>query len=86
MNTATLWYVEYCSNRLGVWDRRWFTSKAEAEEGYYEACEYHGREPFDPEFVPTGEYGDVCEPEPVEVELTAQGVLDFARRFAVDED
>ena len=85
MSTITLWYYEFVSNNIGIWDRAWFASEQEAREGYAAACTEYDQDPETPK-EPTGEYGDVAEPQSVEVELTAAGVLAFAQNFAVDRE
>lgn len=85
MSTVTLWYVEFVSNNIGIWDRSWYASEKEAQERYEELCTEHDHDPSDPP-APTGEYGDVTEPQSVEIELTEAGVLAFAENYAVDRE
>lgn len=77
---ATLWYVEFVENGLGIWDRAWFATKEEAEAGRQVLLASHGGQRQEL----TGAYGDVDVVQSVEVELTPEGVLEFAREFAID--
>lgn len=79
MSTVRLFYVEFCLNNSGVWDRDWFATEEAARERYDDLVSYHG--------VRTdliGKYGDVCMPQYVLVPLTPEGILHFAQNYAVD--
>jgi hypothetical protein len=85
--TVTLCYFEFCSNNMGIWDREWFLTREEAEKARQERADSMGTEPGDAnaeEEDLCGEYGDVSEVLDEPVTLSAEGLLAFARNFAVD--
>jgi hypothetical protein len=78
MNTVKLWYVEYCENNLGLWNRGWFDSEEEADECYRQLLAEHGG----PREELCGNYGDAFAPQAVFVPPNADGILGFARDYA----
>jgi hypothetical protein len=78
--TATLYSFEYVPNNLGVWDRRWFESAADAES---ERAGLIDREGYDPDRE-GGDWGCIGDVETITVPLTAAGLLDFANTYAID--
>jgi hypothetical protein len=84
--TVTLCYFEFCNNNMGVWDREWFLTREEAETARQARADSMGTEPGDDaeEEDLCGEYGDVSEVLDEPVTLSAEGLLAFARNFAVD--
>lgn len=81
MAKTTIWYVEYVPNRHGYWDKQWFGTEREAQEFYDNKV----AEGYDPDSDKCGEYGDIEEPTPVHIDMTLQGVLNFAGRYACQE-
>lgn len=76
---VTLYFIEFVHNNLGIWDREWFLTQPEAQAAY-EAKLEEGFTPKD-----TGDEGALRGPCQHTVELSAQGLLRFANRFAVDD-
>lgn len=85
--TATLWYFEFCISNIGIWDRCWATSKRKLDEARRNLRDINSG--IDRKITPDDEldggYGQNSGARSVEVELTPQGVLDFAERYAVDD-
>ena len=81
MAKVTLHYVEFCMNNIGVWDRSWRATKKEIKAEFKrlkdEGCSTD---------TDNGEWGSLNEPDTVDVKLTPEGVLEFARNFAVDSE
>lgn len=84
---VTLYYFEFVPNGLGIWDRMWSLTEGEAKDDranlvggayadYYTIVE-------DDEL--DGTEGQVSGIRSIEVELTPEGLRNFANRFAVDQ-
>jgi hypothetical protein len=80
---VTLYSFEFCTSNVGVWDRDWHLTHADAVAARKARCDEVAA---DPESVcdMDGTYGDVGEVHTVDVELTSAGLLEFARDYAVD--
>jgi len=78
--TAMLWTFEFCDSGIGVWDREWHATEAQARAAHAKKIE----EGYDPNSEMCGEEGDLGEVTAVDVELSPAGVLAFAERYAVD--
>lgn len=79
-NVATLHYVEFCINNIGIWDRAWFATEEEAQADYDKRIasgEFNANRD-------DGSYGSIIEPQCTEVALSIDGLLHFANNFAVD--
>jgi len=74
-----LWYVEFVSGNLGIWDRSWHATKKEAYDQMIWLTEQGYSTDRD-----DGSFGSLTPVKFVEVALTLEGVLAFARNFAVD--
>lgn len=83
MSTVTLYNFEFVANNMGIWDREWFATREEAEAARQAKIEKLGST-NDPDNL-SGEYGEVSLVCFTTVELTAEGVLDFAANFAVQQ-
>lgn len=83
---ATLYTYQFVDNNLGIWCRDWAPTAEAAEKARKETIERLGvHEYVENEKVGSdcGEYGDCLTAEVVEVELTQDGLLDFAGNYAV---
>lgn len=78
-----LWNISCGPDRAGVWEQMWFLEKREAEEVYNQML----KEGYISCFCDPSEGGRGCITEPlaVDVPLNAEGILDFAQQFAVQE-
>jgi hypothetical protein len=85
--TVTLWYFEFCTNGLGVWDRMWAASRSELAKERQWLKDINSK--LDDKMTPgdelDGSQGQHGPARSVKVELTAEGVLHFAQNFAVDQ-
>ena len=77
---VTLYTYSFCTSNLGVWDRAWFLTKAEAQAAFEVRALEMGKNPKKLS-VDDQELSGVS---PVEVPLTARGLFDFANNYAVD--
>lgn len=88
MQKVTLYFFEYCDNNLGIWNRAWALTKEAAEESREETAKRLGVEDdYKPDEViggDSGDYGDILPVDSVEVELTPEGILNFANNYAVE--
>ena len=83
--TATLCYFEFCNNNMGIWDREWFLTHEDAEQARKARADDMGTNLDDSdEEDRSGEYGEISEVREEVVTLSAEGLLEFARNFAVD--
>jgi hypothetical protein len=73
-----LFYVEFLPSCLGAWDREWYATRKEADAAFTRKR----AEGFSTRVE--GTQGALEHVTRIEVELTPQGVLDFARHYAVD--
>jgi len=85
--TVSLCYFEFCSNNMGIWDREWFLTHEEAERARQERAKSMGTslDNTDEDDL-SGEYGDISDVRDETVTLSAEGLLGFARNFAVDNN
>lgn len=76
---ANLWYVELVSNGLGIWDKEWYATRSEASARFKELQQkgYSTR-------TCDGGQGSLVAPRMEKIELTPEGVLQFANNFAID--
>lgn len=80
--TVTLYSYELVPGGLGIFDREWFPTREAAEEARAQRIKRDGyRKPAD---GLTGEQLEIGDVEPIDVELSAAGVLSFAREYAID--
>ena len=84
--SVELFYFEFVGNNRGIWDRRWFLTRAEADTARGDKLDEFGkRDADDPDAEElSGQYGDVGGIETETVALTAAGLLAFANNFAID--
>lgn len=79
--TLRIWRIQFCLNNLGVWDQRWSATEQEARDDFEHHCSKLGCTPERDD----GSWGSIIEPEPVDVEMTAAGLLLFANNYACDQ-
>lgn len=77
---VSLWRIEFCLNNLGVWDQEWFRTEEEAERRFQDLC----RQGCNPD-RDDGSWGSIYKPEKLTVELSLDGLLHFAQRYACDQ-
>jgi hypothetical protein len=79
-STIRLWNVTFCANNIGVWDREWFHTEEEAKAFRRAFVQQWGESQEQ-----DGTCGDCYQPEAVDIEPTAEGLLAFASNYAVDQ-
>jgi hypothetical protein len=79
-----LFYIEYVNNALGIWVKDWFLTRAEADASHasmivagYISVDIDNLSGSEWELSPVGS---------VEIELTPEGVLNFANEYALSDD
>jgi hypothetical protein len=80
--TITIWRVEFCHSSIGVYDYQWFATEKEAKKYIKKLVKEDDFQLVDES---EGEDGTVLDtPEPIEIDLTTEGLLSFANNYAVD--
>lgn len=83
-DAVRLYYFEFVSNSLGIYDRCWFLTEAEAEQERLRMIREDGYHEPEHGFM-TGEIYEIDESVGFEdVEFTPEGLLSFANHWAVD--
>jgi hypothetical protein len=83
---VTLWRINHVPGVMGVWDQAWFATEEEARLVFEDMLSTGRYQLADEEDGgPDGSQGDIEEPESVDVDVTPEGLLEFARHYACDQ-
>lgn len=84
--TVRLYYFEYVDNNLGLYTKSWFPTEGSAKHARRTLLEAPDSPYFGVDVSEmTGQYGELSQMQYEDVELSAAGVLAFAREHAAGD-